>query len=117
MATRFRDLTLGEQLPFVVSKGTANLSAVPITIVLDSEDGAVRHTLRWLNGGTDGELIDGGTKVRFLKTSAWTAANLSPGTWTVRVLTGDDGTTQQQIGFGSMRVTQPGPGPLPTSNP
>jgi hypothetical protein len=117
MSIKFRDLTLGEQLTFVVSKGSADLSAVPITVVLDAQDGGSRFVFRWLNGGTDGELTDGNTKVRFTKPAAWTAEHLTAGTWTVRFLAGDDGTTQYQIGFGSKRIIQPAPGPLPTANP
>lgn len=119
---KFRDLTLGERMTFVVAAAPLpDFTAVPVTVVLDGPvpaDGgpAPRVVLRHLNGGTDGTLDPGNAAVRFAKTSAWTAANLAPGLWTVRFLVGDDGTDQDEIGYGTKRVVRPSGGSLPTSN-
>jgi len=117
MSVVFRPLTLGEEMYLTVyTSPLTDLSAVPITVILDSPDGSRRITLRHLNGGTDGTLIDSDRKVQFYKTSAWTAANLSAGQWTVRVLKGSDSTTQNEIGYGTKLVLRPPSGALPTSH-
>ncbi len=117
MATTFRNLTLGEEMYITVyTSPLSDLSAVPVTVILDSPDGSTRITLRHLNGGSDATLLDSNRKVQFYKNAAWTAANLTPGLWTVRILKGDDGTTQNEIGYGTKRIIRPVGGVLPTSN-
>lgn len=109
------EITMGEVLVMsVFETPLADISAVPITIVMDGPIGSPRRTLRHLNGGSDGELYDSDRKVKFLKDNDWTANNLSPGQWTLIVLRGDQDTEQVVIGRATMNVIRPAGGPLPT---
>ncbi len=117
MPIQFQDLTLGEELVFLVyTDPLSDLTSIPITVVMDSPDGTTRFVFRYLNGGSDGVLESSNQKCRFTKTSAWTAANLSAGPWKVRFLTGLDSTTQDEIGWGIKKIIRPEGGPLPTSH-
>lgn len=91
----------------------ADLSAVPVTLVLDN--GPTRLTLRWLNGGTDGVLEDDDTAVKFSKSPVWSATRLAAGLWQVRVAKGAHATAQQLILYGTLEVIEPSAGALPTA--
>lgn len=92
----------------------ADLTNIPISIYIDSPDDT-RISLHHLNGFTDGVLSANTFTVTFTKTSAWSALNLKPGIYTIRMAIGLLSTTQQELANGPMEVIQPGAGPLPTS--
>lgn len=110
----FAPHTLGTVFALVVRQNPlVDMSAIPVTVVLDN--GSVRRTLRWLNGGSDGTLIDSNRRVQFSKSPVWSAANLTPGVWDVWLATGAHATTQQLILYGTLEVKRPANGPLPTA--
>ena len=112
---------MGERFEFLVAQTpAADLSAVPITLVLDpplvnGATVAARIVLRYLNGGSDGVLEPGGLAVRFVKLPPWSALNLSPGLWDFRLSVGAAGTTQDHVGLATLKVVQPRNGALPTA--
>jgi hypothetical protein len=111
-----RTIAPGEVLEYIVYQTPlADLSAVPLTLILDSQNGNSRFILRHLNGGTDGVLIEDDEKVRFTRLPAWTAANLTGGKWDVLLLRGTHATDQVLIGQGILTVTQPRGGALPVA--
>ena len=92
-----------------------DLTNIPVTVVLDYEDGTARVVLKWLNGGSDGTLINGGLQVQFQKNGLWSATNLKKGTWEVSVSWGIAGGFNDELIYGPMQVLAMPSGSLPTS--
>lgn len=81
--------TVGERLLLgYTTEEHDDLTLEPITVFLDSPDGTTRHVLKYLNGGTDGELSVDTFTVTFEKTALWSAENMTGGEWRCRFARG-----------------------------
>lgn len=111
----FSPHVLGTELKFqVYQTPNVDLTNIPISIYIDDPSN-IRLSLHYLNSGTDGVLSADTFMVTFTKTSAWSAVNMQPGIYTIRLAIGLVATTQQELSNGPMEVIQPAAGPLPTS--
>lgn len=89
------------------------LTAIPLTIFLDSPDGITRNVLSYLNGGTDGTLSVDTFSVEFEKTAEWSAENMAiGGEWRVRIAKGTADVDLQVIAEGVLNVILPPYGAL-----
>lgn len=106
--------TVGERFYMgVTTEEEDDLTAVPISILLDAPDGTTRNVLSYLNGGTDGVLSVDTFSVVFEKTAEWSAENMAiAGEWRVRVTKGTALVDLQVIAEGLLNVILPRYGAL-----
>jgi hypothetical protein len=99
---------------FVEQDPPVDLSAVPITFLLDGPN-QQRITLRYLNGGTDGALEPDTFGVRFALSPEYTALHFAPGSWSVWMAAGVAETDQYPVGYALLQVNRPNLGPFPVA--
>lgn len=105
--------TVGERFYLAITTVEGeNISAIPLTVILDSPDGSARFVLGYLNGLTDGTISGDNLTVTFEKTPAWSSENLTAGEWRLRIAQGLAGVDFRLILDGVLNVIEPAYGAL-----